>query len=80
MLFTYNFVNFMAKKPLQPFAKRIRTFRQEKHMSQAELASRAEVSNITISKIESGDNDNPTLKTLKNIAQVLKVSLIDIVK
>jgi len=49
-------------------------------MSQADLASRAEVSNITISKIESGDNDNPTLKTLRNIAQVLKVSLVEIVK
>jgi len=80
MLFIYNFITNMAKKPLQPFAKRIRAFRQEKHMSQADLASRAEVSNITISKIESGDNDNPTLKTLRNIAQVLKVSLVEIVK
>jgi len=70
----------MAKKPLQPFAKRIRAFRQERQMSQAELANKAHVSNITISKIESGDNPNPTILTLKNIAQVLKVTLVDLVK
>ncbi len=49
-------------------------------MSQAELANKAHVSNITISKIESGDNDNPTILTLKNIAKVLKVDLIDLIK
>lgn len=70
----------MAKKPLQPFAKRIRAFRQERHISQAELAKKANVSNITISKIESGDNGNPTILTLKNIAGVLKVSVVDLVK
>lgn len=70
----------MAKKPLQPFAKRIRAVRQERKMSQAELASKAHVSNITISKIESGDNGNPTILTLKSIAQVLKISVVDLVK
>jgi transcriptional regulator with XRE-family HTH domain len=70
----------MAKKPLQPFAKRIRAFRQERKISQAELAKKADVSNITISKIESGDNGNPTILTLKNIAAVLKVSVVELVK
>ncbi|MDO8512685.1 MAG: helix-turn-helix transcriptional regulator [bacterium] len=70
----------MAKKPLQPFAKRIRAFRQERKISQAELAKKADVSNITISKIESGDNGNPTILTLKNIASVLKVSIVELVK
>lgn len=70
----------MAKKPLQPFAKRIREFRMERRISQAELANRAKVSNITISKIESGDNDNPTITTLRNIALVLKITLVDLVK
>lgn len=70
----------MAKKPLQPFAKRIRAFRQERKISQAELAKKADVSNITISKIESGDNGNPTILTLKNIAAVLKISIVELVK
>jgi transcriptional regulator with XRE-family HTH domain len=70
----------MAKKTLQPFAKRIRAYRHERHISQAELASKASVSNITISKIESGDNDNPTITTLRNIASVLKVTVVDLVK
>jgi len=70
----------MAKKPIQLFAKKIRSYRKERHMSQAELANKAHVSNITISKIESGDNDNPTILTLKNIAKVLKVDLIDLIK
>lgn len=66
-------------KKLQSFAKKIRAFRKAQGISQAELAKKAKVSNITISKIESGDNNNPTIKTLQNIAKVLHLSIIDIV-
>jgi len=44
------------------------------------LARLADVANNTIIKIEAGKNQNPTLETLKKVAQALGVSVDDLIK
>lgn len=56
-------------------SKNIRKFRQKKGLSQDKLAKLADVTHTTLVKIESGANDNPTIKTLMKIAEALEVSI-----
>ena len=60
--------------------KTIRKYRQGKEMSQEALARAANLSLPTIVKIESGDTPNPTIDTVKKIADSLGVSLDDLMK
>ena len=53
----------------------IKKYRKKKGLSQDKLAKLADVTHTTLVKLESGANDNPTIKTLKKIAAVLEVSL-----
>lgn len=55
--------------------KRIEKERMAKGMSQRALARAADLSSMTISKIESGESCNPTIWTVKKIAKVLGVSI-----
>ena len=56
-------------------AGNIRKFRKKKGLSQDKLAKLADVTHTTLVKLESGANNNPTVKTLKKIADALGVSL-----
>ena len=47
----------------------IRKLREKSGLSQEKLARLADVANNTIIKIESGENQNPTLETLQKIAK-----------
>jgi len=40
----------------------------------------ADVANNTLIKMESGENNNPTLETLKKVAKSLGVSVDDLIK
>ena len=53
----------------------IKKIRKKKGISQDRLAKLADVTHTTLVKIESGANDNPTIKTLNKIAGALEVSL-----
>ena len=44
-------------------------------MSQEQLSKNAEITYTTLTKIESGRNTNPTLKTIVKIADALEISL-----
>ena len=57
------------------FAKKIRELRNKKGLSQEKLARLANVSFITIVKIESGESKHPTFQTMAGIAKALGVSL-----
>ena len=57
------------------FAKRIRELRKRKGLSQEKLARLANVSFITIVKIESGESKHPTIQTMVGIAKALGISL-----
>jgi transcriptional regulator with XRE-family HTH domain len=56
-------------------ARTIKELRKKHKISQEELARKAGVTYSTLIKIESGANDNPTIKTMKKIADALEVSL-----
>lgn len=56
-------------------SKNLRKLREAKRLSQEKLARLADVANNTIIKIEGGKNDNPTLDTLKKIAEALNISI-----
>lgn len=55
--------------------KRIKQLREQSSMTPAELARRAGVTAPTISKLEDGSAQNPTLENLRRIASALGVSV-----
>ncbi len=60
-------------------SKNIRKLRKECKLSQEELAKKVGITFSTLTKLESGVNKNPTLNTLCKIADVLGVSLDELV-
>jgi len=58
----------------------IKKLREQKGFSQRQLALYAEVSNTEISKIESGERQNPNPEILKKIASALNVDYIEFFK
>jgi len=62
------------------FAKKIRELRNKKALSQEKLARLANVSFVTIVKIESGESKHPTIQTMVGIAKALGISLDELVK
>ena len=57
----------------------IREHRKERKMSQTELAQRAGVALMTISRLERGEHD-PHVRTLSQIARGLGVSLLELMR
>jgi transcriptional regulator with XRE-family HTH domain len=64
----------------QNLANNIKKFREAKGLSQEKLARLADVANNTLIKMESGENQNPTLVTLKKVAKAFGVSVDDLIK
>ena len=64
----------------QNLAKNIERLRKAKGLSQEKLARLADVANNTLIKMESGENQNPTLSTLKKVAKAFGVSVDDLIK
>ena len=64
----------------QNLANNIKKLREAKGLSQEKLARLADVANNTLIKMESGENQNPTLNSLKKVAKALEVSVDDIIK
>jgi transcriptional regulator with XRE-family HTH domain len=60
-------------------AKTIKDLRKKHKISQEELAKKAGITYSTLIKIESGVNDNPTIKTIRKIADALDVSMDELV-
>ncbi len=58
----------------------IKKFRKQHHLSQEELARKAEITYSTLIKIESGLNKNPTLETLTKIASAFKIKIDELVR
>ena len=64
----------------QNLANNIKKLREAKGLSQEKLARLADVANNTLIKMESGENQNPTLDTLKKVAKAFGVSVDDLIK
>ena len=60
-------------------AKRVKEFRNQKGWSQQKLAEKTELSFNTITKIEQGVGDSPTLKTLLKLADAFDIGLDELV-
>lgn len=56
-------------------SENIKKYRKKKGLSQDKLAKLADVTHTTLVKLESGVNDNPTVRTLRKIADALEISL-----
>ncbi|MDG5490600.1 helix-turn-helix domain-containing protein [Psychroserpens sp. SPM9] len=63
------------KEYLKQFGKRIRSLRKDRGLSQSELGAKADMEKSAIQRIERGYN--PTLKTLRKIAQGLEIKISD---
>ena len=61
-------------------SENVRKIRKRRELSQDKLAKLAGITLTTLVKIESGANDNPTLKTLKSLADALKVTVNDLIE
>ena len=64
----------------QNLSNNIKRLREAKGLSQEKLARLADVANNTLIKMESGENQNPTLVTLKKVAKAFGVSVDDLIK
>lgn len=60
-------------------SENIKKLRKKKELSQDKLTKMADITLTTLVKLESGANDNPTIKTLIKIADALEVSLDELV-
>ncbi len=60
-------------------ANNIMKLRKQKGLSQEKLARLSDVANNTIIKMETGENDNPTLETLRKVAKALDVSVDELI-
>ena len=63
-----------------PLGQNLKKLREKKGLSQDRLAKLADVANNTIIKIEQGENENPTLATLKKIAKALDISVDELIQ
>ena len=57
---------------------KIREYRKQKKMTQAELAQKSGVSRVTISQLEAGIERNTSSKTLLSIAKALNSTVDEI--
>lgn len=58
----------------------LKQIRERSNMTQAELAEKSGVSRVTISRLETGELQETTLGTLSRLADILRVSIDDLVK
>ena len=63
----------------QNLANNVKRLREAKGLSQEKLARLADIANNTLIKMESGENKNPTLDTLKKVAKAFGVSVDDLI-
>jgi len=59
--------------------KRVKEYRRRKGLTQQKLAEKTGLSFNTITKIEQGIGDSPTLKTLVKLVDALEVSIDELV-
>ncbi len=61
-------------------AENVKRYRTKMGLSQDQLARKARITYSTLTKLESGVNQNPKVKTLQEIAKALGVTLNDLMK
>ena len=56
---------------METLGQRLKTAREGAMLTQAELSQQADVSVVTISRLETGDSDSPRPATIKRLAAAL---------
>ena len=59
-------------------AENLKKYREAKKITKLELGRKAGVSSRTIEKIESRKNQNPRINTVQRLADILEVSISDL--
>ena len=67
-------------KPESKIGNNVRKYRKKLGISQDILSKRANLAFHTVAKIEAGSTPNPTIETVKKLADALGVSLDDLMK
>ena len=62
------------------FGAVLKKLREEKDLTQVQLAGKADVTQEYIAMIESGTRKNPTIGVLKRLAKALGVSVTDLLE
>lgn len=70
----------MSESSKSNIGKTVKKLREKLGLSQEKLARLADVSNNTVVNIEAGKQDNPTIETLKKVANALQVGVDDLLK
>lgn len=70
----------MSEESKSTIGKSIKRYRQKVGISQDTLSKKADLAFHTITKIEAGTTLNPTIETVKKIADALDVSIDDLMK
>ncbi|MDD3776277.1 MAG: helix-turn-helix transcriptional regulator [Actinomycetota bacterium] len=69
----------MKVKQINTLGSNIKNYRTKKGLSQDKLTKKADITLTTLVKIETGNNKNPTIKTLVKIANALGVKVDDLI-
>ena len=67
-------------KEKSTIGENIKKYRNKLGISQDQFSKKADLAFHTIAKIEAGSTPNPTIETVKKIADALGVSLDDLMK
>ena len=70
----------MSESSKSNIGKTVKKLREKLGLSQEKLARLADVSNNTVVNIEAGKQDNPTIETLKKVANALQVGVDDLIR
>jgi transcriptional regulator with XRE-family HTH domain len=70
----------MTSKKTSSIAQNIKEKRKQLGLSQDKLSKLAGVAYNTVVKIESGENPNPTIDTLRKIAKALNAGVDDLIR
>lgn len=67
-------------KPESKIGNNVRKYRKKLGISQDVLSKRANLAFHTVAKIEAGSTPNPTIETVKKLADALDVSIDDLMR
>lgn len=59
----------------EPIGKRIKSLRKKSNLTIEQLADKSDISTTYLSDLENGEQDNPTVRTLRKIASTFNVSV-----
>jgi transcriptional regulator with XRE-family HTH domain len=62
----------------QPLGATIRKIREERGLTQQQVAERASITQGYLALLESGERENPSLDIVRRLARALKVPLTDL--